>query len=439
MVAAAPTCSLSPASPLPRRQRRRPPGLSRFAGLAGLVCVSFARFAAAMGPEIRYASPPSGAAGWPRACSVHHPICIHSAPGTTTTLATLASADRAWEVLTETLEAPAPDTDADGAWHIYLADQAAGVEGSSTALPTWRDPVARFDRASSFALVDGRTATGCGLDLAVARAVARASLWRSAPATDEGSARAQAEALARLAVPCAAGGDDLAEFQADPERTLVDPTVASYDRGAGLFFDWVDATFGAEPGGVITGLWALSPTRTPGAAWRWAEAPTGFDVLRASLQGALGTDSTLDDVLVRFAVDRGTAAPPVRVAWHIPWPAAARRFASPVPVSPTGASYVLVDLAGAPPAAKLRVEAAWEDFGRMRWAIVKLDARGRALAVVPVTSLRLGTQASMTVELLDGVDRILVVGVNVGSTEHPFDPGQGEWEPHGWLLTLEGG
>ena len=75
----------------------------------------------------------------------------------------------------------------------------------------------------------------------------------------------------------------------------------------------------------------------------------------------------------------------------------------------------------------------------MRWTVVKLDASGRAMAVVPVTSLRLATRASLTVQLLDGVDRVLVVGVNVGSTEHPFDPGQGEWEPHGWLLTLEGG
>ena len=355
-----------------------------------------------------------------------------------TILAALGSAESGWDTLTEALDVPAPDPEADGEWHVYLVEGSSALDGSSTALLAARDPVARFDRASSFALVDRRTATGCALDLALARAVARASLWRSAPATDEGSARAESEALARLAVPCAVGGEDLAAFQVEPERALVDPTRPSYDRGAGLFFDWVDSTFGAEPGVLMTGVWALSPTRTPGAAWRWSRAPTGFDVLRASLQGTLGTDSTLDDVLERFAVDRATAAPPVRVGWHIPWPAAARRFASPVPTSPTGASYVLVDLAGAPASARLRVEAAWEDFGRMRWAVIKLDAEARAIAVVPVTSLRLATRASMTVELLDGAARALVVGVNVGSTEHPFDPDQGEWEPHGWLLTLEG-
>jgi hypothetical protein len=44
----------------------------------------------------------------------------------------------------------------------------------------------------------------------------------------------------------------------------------------------------------------------------------------------------------------------------------------------------------------------------------------------------------MTVEGLDGVDHLLIVVQNLGSTEHAFDPDQGEWEPHGWLLTLEG-
>ncbi len=108
----------------------------------------------------------------------------------------------------------------------------------------------------------------------------------------------------------------------------------------------------------------------------------------------------------------------------------------PEPVYPTGASYIVVDHAGAPAAAKLRIEAQWEDYERMRWVVVKLDAAGHPIATLPVTSLDRGTQASLTVESLDAVDRLLVVAVDVGSTEHPFDPDQGEWEPHGWLLTL---
>jgi hypothetical protein len=392
---------------------------------------------AAEGPVMGFAFPPEGSASWVRACSLRHPICVHAAPRTPVTSITvaLAAADRAWDVLTGALDLPPPDAELDGAWHVYLVE---GVDGGSTALLASRDPVARLDRASSFGLVDRAIPAGCGLDLALARAIARGSLWRAVPATDEGSARAEAQMLARLATPCLAGIDDDRAFQEQPERAVVDPDSAAFGRGASMFFDWLDADFAARPGGLIAGLWALAPTRTTGDAWRWSGTPTGFDVLRVSLKDALSTGSTLDDVLARFAVHRALVTPPARVAWHVPWPTRARRFASPIPVAPTGASYVLVDLAGAPTAAKLRVEATWEDFGRMRWEVVKLDAKGNTMAEIPVTSLPLGTSASMTVEPLDGVDRVLVVGANVGSTEQPFNPAQGWWEPHGWLLTVEG-
>lgn len=97
-----------------------------------------------------------------------------------------------------------------------------------------------------------------------------------------------------------------------------------------------------------------------------------------------------------------------------------------------------VDYRGSPRGAKLRLEAQWEDYARMRWLVVKRDAANKTLAVLPVTSTDHGTAASMTVEGLDGVDHLLIVVQNLGSTEHAFDPDQGEWEPHGWLLTLEG-
>jgi hypothetical protein len=305
-----------------------------------------------------------------------------------------------------------------------------------------RDAVARFDRAGSFGLVERTLPPGCALDRAVARAVARGSLWRSAPATDEGSARAQTEMLARLAVACSPGDGDVALFQAEPERVLVDPASPAFDRGASLFFEWLDARFGREPGGLVAGLWALAPTKTPPGASNWTAEPGGFDVLRVSLKDALWPGSTLDDVFVRFAVERavgGLSSEAPRLAWDVPWTATARRFASPIPPAPTGASYVQVRTEGAPPGSKLRLEAQWEDYGRMRWVVVKVDAAGKALGELPIGSPERATHASLTVESLDGAQRVLVVGVNLGSTEHPFRPEQGEWEPHGWLLTLEGG
>jgi hypothetical protein len=350
-------------------------------------------------------------------------------------MATLAAADRAWDSITGALAAPAPDGSLDGIWHIELAE---AVDGGGEALLAERDLVARFDRASSFARVDRSLRPGCSLDLALARAVARGSLWRAAPATDEASARAESETLARLATPCAGDDGDVDVFQEHPERAVVDRVSPAFERGASLFFGWLDAKFGAEPGALVVGLWALAPTRTAFDAARWAAVPTGFDVLRESLKNALWQGSTLDDVLVRFAVARAGAVPPARVAWQVAWPSQARRLASPRPVAPTGASYVVVDRQGARPGAKLRLEAEWEDYGRMRWVVVKLDAAGRPIGELSVTSLDRTPRASMTIEPLDATDRVVVVGVNVGSTERVFDPGDGEWEPHGWLLTLAG-
>jgi hypothetical protein len=396
--------------------------------------------ARAEGPQIELGMTPDGSGAWMRACSVHHGACVYAAPRTSTrqVLAALDAIDRAWDVQTEAIELPAPDGGADGTWAVYLVDGVA--EGGRAQLAS-RDPRGIIDRGVSFALIDRALPAGCPLDTAAARAVAWGSLLHAVPATDPGTARAQTRMLARLAAPCAGADEDERAFQAEPESTLVDPSSEPRSSGASLFFDWLDATFAGEPGALVAGTWALAPTNTPAGAARWSSKRTGFDVLAASLAGTLGTDSNLDDVFLRFGIDRALAPPPARVVWHVPWPSRPRRLASPVatPVAPTGASYVMIDHDGAPPGASLVVSAAWEDYGRMKWAVIKLDAAGRPLAVLPMTSQRLATSAALTVELVDAVDRFLVVGVNVGSTEHPFDPAQGWWEPHGWLLTLSPG
>jgi hypothetical protein len=390
------------------------------------------------GPLVEMAAPPAGAGAWPRACSFRDPLCVRATPGTpaATEAATLAAAERAWETVTGALAAPPPEPGLDGAWPVYLVEHATPGAGSSA--PRARDAHEAFDRVASFALVDRGTAPGCALDLALARAVARGSLWAAAPATDPGTSDASVEALARLATPCAAPEqrDDAAEFQASPERTVVDPRSPSFDRGAAMFFGWLDARFGTRPGGVLVGLWSLSPTTTPATAWRWAGAPTEIDILRVSLANALWQGSGIDDVFAAFAAARATMEPRPRLTWRIPWPAERRRLAQAEPVAPTGASYVAIDHAGAPRGANLHVEASWEDYGRMRWIVLKLDPNGKELDELPIPSTERATEAVMTVENLDGVDRVVMVGLGLGSTEDPFDPDDGVWEPHGWLLTV---
>jgi hypothetical protein len=351
----------------------------------------------------------------------------------------LDALDRAWQAVVGVVGAPAPQGPDGQRWQVYLVG--AARDGAALA---GLDARSRFDRGASFGLLDATLLPGCALDHAAARAVARASLLRAVPMTDVPSATAQSESIASLASPCAAIEDaDRRAFQSTPERAVTDGgSSASYERGASMFYEWLDARFSAAPGALLIGSWALSPTRTAdrtSSAGRPAENPSTFDVLRVSLANALWTGSTLDDVFSAFAVARAVpplAPPSPSAAWTIAWPVHARRLASPSPVAPTGSSTIVVDHEGAARGARLRIEAQWEDYARMRWTAVKVDAEGNALQSIPVRAPDRATHASITLEDLDGVHRVVVIGANVGSTERPFRQGRSEWEPHGWTLTL---
>src|SRR5204862_5554504 len=139
-------------------------------------------------------------------------------------------------------------------------------------------------------LIDGKLG-GCMRDLEIARQLARAIGMRLAPSADEGSARAEAGYLARLAVPCAMSMvDGIDAFQKNPERALVEG-----GNGAALFYWWIDDAFGRIPGGMVGAMWQVAPTFTAAGADRWIGEPDGFDVLRKTFKGALMTGSTIDD------------------------------------------------------------------------------------------------------------------------------------------------
>jgi hypothetical protein len=126
----------------------------------------------------------------------------------------------------------------------------------------------------------------------------------------------------------------------------------------------------------------------------------------------------------------------VAIDWDVGWPSMPRRFAPRAPVAPTGSSYVVVRRAGAKPSARLRVEAEWEEHALFRWAAVKLDARGHERGRFLIPTRDRTTEAQATIVDLEGVDRVLLVGVNVGDPAYPFDPDDEVWEPHGWLLSI---
>ena len=417
------------------------------------------------GPWIRRGPRRPASAPERTACSFRHPACVRAAAAAppARVLAALASIDRAWDAATGPLSLPPPDASfATGTYDVYLVERplADTLPGSTTVLDE-RDVRGGFDRASAYSLVDRRVSPGCALDTAIARELARAILFRVAPATDEGSARAETAYLTRLMVPCAMGdADGIDAFQARPDRAIADampgddPAAATlYGRGAGLFYWWLDDAFGAAPGSMVRAIWALTPSRTPYGAARFKNEPDGYDVLRFTFKNALTTGSTVDDLLLDFAAARlfvgasaddahlpesralGDAAR-VRLDWDIAWPERPRTLAPLAPIAPTGSSYIRVSRRGAPKGSRLRVEASWEEHAKMRWAVVKLDAAGHEKGRIAIASPERATEAQGTIADLDDADTVVVVGVATGDFTYPFDPDDEIWEPHGWLVTL---
>lgn len=421
------------------------------------------------GPRVAYAPRPELRAE-AKACSTRVPMCVHASASTPgrTVLAVLAAAERAWETLEGALRLAPPDVDADDlAYHVYLVD---GLAERAVTHVAARDVRSRIDRARSFTVLDASLRPGCELDALVAREMARAVLYRVAPATAEGIARAQTTYLAELIVPCAAGlaASAAQAFQSRPERAVCDarteqdgtsaedgegPRPGAFTDGASIFWSRVDWAYGRTPGSIVTATWALSPTTTEVGAKRWHDEPDAFDVLRVSFENALSTGSTLSDLLLDTAIARafiGSAddglhqvelrtlgdAGRIPLDWDLPWPAKPKRVAPRAAVHPTGASYLVIHRAGAPPGARLRVEIAWEEHALFRWAFVKLDAKGRELGRVPIPTRERATEAQMTLVDLDAVDRVMLVGVNVGDPAYRFDPDDEVWEPHSWLVTL---
>jgi hypothetical protein len=399
-----------------------------------------------------------------RACSFREPVCVHARGGTAPdkVLAVLSSVGEAWQAATWGLGLPPPATDlTSGAFDVYLVG--GGFSGAEADLAE-QDPLASFDRASAFLRVS-LNLEGCALDTALARETAHAILWRTAPATDPATARAESSYLARLMVPCALeAADDIDVYQAHPEASVTGSLRGTssvelpdfptgYADGASLFYWWLDDAFGNSPGSVVRALWALAPTETPLGRARWAGRPNIFDVLEASFKNALTTGSTMDDLFLDFAVARafvgrtsdadrmietralGEAGMP-RTEWDVVWPKKPRSLASARSIEPTGAAYVGVDCRGAPPAARLRFEAEWEEHAKMRWAAVKLDAEGHELSAIAIPSKDRGTEAQFTVVDLDGVVRVLFVGTNTGDPFVAFAPSDETPEPHGWLVRI---
>jgi hypothetical protein len=241
-------------------------------------------------------------------------------------------------------------------------------------------------------------------------------------------------------------------FQAHPERSFVagDP---SQPDGAMLFPWFLDDTLGVGgPGRAMVGLIALACQRTPPGSWEWQNEPDTFDVLRATMKDRR---SSLENLLLDFAVARAFVgsrsdgahlsdverfgdAGRVRFEWSVPFASLPRRLAPLEPIEPTGMTYVWLDLTGAPPGGEVTLVADWEPPALFRWSLVKVNHDGAEAGRLDVAGVFGETHAEKTLIGLDGLAGVIVVGVNIGSTDrsHPFDPDEQPLMPHGYTVTL---
>ncbi|MEP7125567.1 MAG: hypothetical protein ABJE95_31840 [Byssovorax sp.] len=390
------------------------------------------------------------------ACSFRDALCVHAEAATAPAaiLWTLRWAEQALRTY-RGLGLPAPLDDAGlggtRGFDIYLV---AGEDGPSTT----SDLIARghgFDSQSAFTILPPPAApyTSCFAPNAVAQGIARAILFRFDAAIEDGTSAMASTYLASLASECSLA--DLAavdDFQRRPERAL---TIGSPDAPSGsLLFPWfLDDVYGqSTPARVVTTLISVAAQHTKPGAWEWSNEPDLFDTLRINMKAR---ESSLDALLLDFAIHRAFVGSRsdgmhltgverfgdfgrVRFDWAVPFGSLPRRLAPTRPLDPTGATYLWIDCADAPPGAELTFLADWELPSIFRWSLIKVDKSGAENGRIDIAGVYGDSHVERSVVGLGGMAGLLIVGVNGGSTDraHPFDPDEAPYMPHSYTVTL---
>lgn len=312
-----------------------------------------------------------------------------------------------------------------------------------------------FDEAAVFTLLPEPATIGCDLDFEVARRAAEAILLGLDGAAERGMLAASASYLASMVAPCAAVETPAIDaFQAEPHRAITTPRPGPA-HGAMLFPMALEEDAGsAEPGRLITSLFSIASQRSSGALPAYQNEPDTFDALRSSMRFRRGS---LDDLLLAFAVDRafvgdrsdGLHLPAtdlygksgrVFFEWSVPFASLPRRLAPARPLEPTGATYLWLDLSGAPNDTEITFVADWELPAVLRWSLVKVDPTGAEAGRIDIAGIFGTSHVERTVVLREQLAGLMVVGTFTGSLDRslPFDPDEGPFMPHSYEVTLYG-
>lgn len=407
-------------------------------------------------PRSVIARPPAPAA---RACSFSVPVCVHTAPSTPAWAAgaVLRAAESALAGY-RALGLPMPLSHAPGAggraWDVYIG---AGDVYTGAGV-TFADPETEprpLDEAAAYTLLPEPSTWGCDLDFLVARHAAEAIVLRLDAGAERGMAAAAASYLASIVAPCAAvEAPAIDALQAEPHRAITEPRPGAAHGGM-LFPMFLEENGGSgDPGRLVTSLFAIASQRSGPGSIAWENEPDTFDALRSSLRFRRGS---LDDALLAFAVDRAFVgersdgqhlaatdlygkAGRVFFEWSVPYASLPRRLAPARPLEPTGATYLWLDLAGAPKDAEITFVADWELPAVFRWTLVKVDRTGAEAGRIDVAGVFGSSHVERTVVLREELAGVIVVGAFTGPLDRsqPFDPDDAPFMPHSYEVTLYG-
>ena len=276
------------------------------------------------------------------------------------------------------------------------------------------------------------------------------------PEKDPAVRESNAAYLAELVAPCGVVTSELIDdFQSHPERGVASSGSAAGPAAAMALPWYLDLTLGrSNPGSVPMALGVISEQRTPGNNWLWNNEPDLFDALRGSLK-ARTPPIAIDDLWLELSIARlfmGTRDDGVHFAesassgnfgrvrfdWSLPYASLPRRVSPQLPIDPSGATYIWIDLASAPKGARLAFHLEWEGPVPFRWALLRIDRDGLEASRVMIASQQKATSAEKNLDALDGLAGVVLVGVNVGDlrSDDPFDPDDAPYEPHGYVVTV---
>lgn len=387
-------------------------------------------------------------------CSFTRPVCVHATASDAEAQLpeALAALERAYEreVLGLGLPAPLGDRGAGGsdALDWYLSSTPRDLDAAQGALLP-----GRMDATS--VACEGGAPSGVLLERQAALCVGEAVASRLD--AGEGPDARRAFALELWWITGTKTSLDVQivdDAQRQPEGALsFDAQHGSALGRFALLLEMLETTRSvASPGVLSASMLSAAAARTPPGAPAYDDEPDVFDVLRHSVDEELPRYA---DLMVDFALrralagdrDDGTRLPGLSFAgafarprfdWVIPFSTLPRRVLSGVPIAPSGAELIWIELDDAPLGARLGFRAEWEAPVAFQWRMLLVDREGRDVRRIDVPFQERAQSADARVVRLDGAKAIIIAGVNIGGIDltYPFDPDMQPFEPAACTVYL---